>query len=76
MLITPSCIFQRRTTDAQPNKNEVIQGEMLSSDLSLVSDCGKANLVLSNSSKTQILQLKIYTGNFIYLVLLNQLSRS
>ena len=62
--MTPPCIVQRRTTDAQHNKNQMIQGRdaigRLTSDLSLVSDWDRANLNLFNASKTQFLQLSTW----------------
>ena len=61
MLMTPPCISQRRTTDAQP-KQELSESRRdtigrLTSDLSSVSDWGRAKLVLFNGSKAPFLQL-------------------
>ena len=60
MLMTPPWIFQRHTR--RPNQQELNDSRRdaigrLTSDLSLVSDWGKASFVLFNASKTQFLQL-------------------
>ena len=61
MLMTPPCIFQRRTTEppTQQELNDSWRDAIgrLISDLLLISDWGSGNLVLFSASKTIFLQL-------------------
>ena len=97
-----STLHNRRPSQQELNDSRQDAIERRTFDLSLVSDWGRANLVLFNASKTQFLQLStlhnlpdnyplffndtqlplsstlntIKNGNFISLLLLNQLPRS
>ena len=52
-----STLYNRRPTQQELSHSRQDAIGRLTSDLSLVSDWGKANLVLFNASKTQFLQL-------------------
>ena len=56
MVMALPCIFQlifpRRPTQQELNNSRMDAMEHLTSDLSLISDWGQANLVLLNTSKT------------------------
>ena len=62
MLMTPPCIFQHYTRHPTQQKLSDSRRDAIGSltfDHSLVSDWGRANLVLFNASKIQFLQLSI-----------------
>ena len=56
MLMIPPCTFPRLSID-EVHSSRREDSERLTSDLSKISDWGKANLVLFNASKTQFLHL-------------------